>query len=126
MLQISDQKIRRGPKLEGCTFANFGNSSGTEGEPSQKREEKWRKKEKKINAASTGNRTRDLSITDQMSVLTNQVHLKVQFRHRFDQKCPFTDSALASLEPRLFHSKLCLKITLQAMDRFHEPFGTKS
>ena len=31
-----------------------------------------------------------------MSVLTNQVHLKIQFRHRFDQKCPFTDS---------FHSK---------------------
>jgi len=24
--------------------------------------------------------------------LTNQVHLKIQFRHRFDQKCPFTDS----------------------------------
>ena len=24
-------KIRRGPKLEGCAFANFGNSSGTEG-----------------------------------------------------------------------------------------------
>ena len=23
-------KIRRGPKLEGCTFANFGNSSRTE------------------------------------------------------------------------------------------------
>ena len=32
------QKIRRGPKLEGCAFAKFGNSSGTEGEPSQKRE----------------------------------------------------------------------------------------
>ena len=31
-------------------------------------------------------------ITDQMSVLTNQVHLKIQFRHRFHQKCPFTDS----------------------------------
>ena len=31
-------KIRRGPKLEGCAFANFGNSSGTEEEPSQKRE----------------------------------------------------------------------------------------
>ena len=25
-------KIHRGPKLEGCAFANFGNSSGTEGE----------------------------------------------------------------------------------------------
>ena len=24
--------IRRGPKLEGCAFANFGNSSGTGGE----------------------------------------------------------------------------------------------
>ena len=31
-------KIGRGPKLEGCAFANFGNSSGTEGEPSQKRD----------------------------------------------------------------------------------------
>ena len=81
-------KIRRGPKLKGCAFANFGNSSGTEEEPNQKRE----KKEKNNNAAATGNRTRDLSITDQMSVLTNQVHLKIQFRHRFDQKCPFTDS----------------------------------
>ena len=39
-------KIRRGPKLEGCIFANFGNSSGTEGEPSQKRE-KMGEKEKK-------------------------------------------------------------------------------
>ena len=55
-----------------------------------KKREKWEKK--KFNAAATGNRTRDLSITDQMSVLTNQVHLKIQFRHRFDQKCPFTDS----------------------------------
>ena len=26
------EKIRRGPKLEGCVFTNFGNSSGTEGE----------------------------------------------------------------------------------------------
>ena len=89
--KIALLKIRRGPKLEGCAFVNFGNSSGTEGEPSQKRE-KMGAKRKKINAASTGNRTRDLSITDQMSVLTNQVHLKIQFRHRFDQKCPFTDS----------------------------------
>ena len=32
------KKIRRGPKLEGSAFANFENSSGTEGEPSQKRE----------------------------------------------------------------------------------------
>ena len=31
-------KIRRGPKLEGYAFVNFGNSSGTEEEPSQKRE----------------------------------------------------------------------------------------
>ena len=77
--------------MEGCALANFGNSSGTEGEPSQKREKKGGKK-KKINAAATGNRTRDLSITDQMSVLTNQVHLKIQFRHRFVHKCPFTDS----------------------------------
>ena len=82
---------RRGPKLEGYAFANFGNSSGTEEEPSQKREKNG-EKIKIINAASTGNRTRDLSITDQMSVLTNHVHLKIQFRHRFDQKCPFTDS----------------------------------
>ena len=100
------EKIRRGPKLEGCAFVNFGHSSGTEEEPSQKRE-----KRKIINADASGNRTRDLSITDQISVLTNQVHLKIQFRHRFDQKCPFTetryaDSDLASsLEPRLFHSK---------------------
>ena len=58
-----------------------------------KKRQKWVKKErKKINAALTGNRTRDLSITDQMNVLTNQVLLKRQFRHRFDQKCPFTDS----------------------------------
>ena len=28
---VKMQKIRRGPKLEGCAFANFGNSSGTEG-----------------------------------------------------------------------------------------------
>ena len=76
--------------MEGCAFAKFGNSSGTEGEPSQKRE----KNGEKINAAGTGNRTRDPSITDQMSNLTNQVHLKVQFRHRFDQKCPFTESSV--------------------------------
>ena len=39
---------RRGPKLEGCAFANFGNSSGTEEEPSQKREKNgWKKKKKK-------------------------------------------------------------------------------
>ena len=78
-------KIRRSPKLEGWAFANFGSSSGIEEEPSQKRG-------KKVNAVTTGNQTRDLSITDQMSALTNQVHLKIQFRHRFDQKCPFTDS----------------------------------
>ena len=50
------------------------------------------KKGKKINAAATGNRTRDLSITDQMFVLANQVHLKIQFRYRFDQNGPFTAS----------------------------------
>ena len=32
MLIFLYPKIRRGPKLEGCAFANFGNSSGTEGE----------------------------------------------------------------------------------------------
>ena len=42
---MNHPKIRRGPKLEGCAFVNFGNSSGTEEEPSQKRE-KWEKKEK--------------------------------------------------------------------------------
>ena len=63
------------------------NRRGTE----SKKREKWGKRGK-YNATATGNRTRDLSITDQMSVLTNQVHLKIQFRHRFDQKCPFTDS----------------------------------
>ena len=63
-----------------------------------KKERKRGEKEEIINAAATGNRTRDLSITDQMDVLTNQVHLKIHFRHRFDQKCPFTDSVLASLE----------------------------
>ena len=39
----SNLKIRRGPKLEGCAFANFGNSSGAEGKPSQKREKKGEK-----------------------------------------------------------------------------------
>ena len=34
------------PKLAGCAFANFGNSSGTEEEPSQKREKNGRKKKK--------------------------------------------------------------------------------
>ena len=32
------------PKLEGCAFANFGNSSGTGGESSQKREKNGEKK----------------------------------------------------------------------------------
>ena len=40
-------KIRRGPKLEGYAFANFGNSSGTEEEPSQKREKNGGKKKKR-------------------------------------------------------------------------------
>ena len=31
------KKIRRGPKLEGCAFTNFGNSSGTEGESRHER-----------------------------------------------------------------------------------------
>ena len=57
-----------------------------------KKERKMGKKRKIINATATGNRTRDLSIIDQMSVLTNQVHLKIQFRHRFDQKCLSTAS----------------------------------
>ena len=30
--KVADKKIRRGPKLEGYAFANFGNSSETEGE----------------------------------------------------------------------------------------------
>ena len=49
-----------------------------------------------------------------MSVLTNQVHLKIQFRHRFDPKSAhlqtrYTDSDLASLEPRKvsFAFKMC-------------------
>ena len=47
----------------GSTFiyVNFGNSSG----------EKNGEKRKIINAAVTGNRIRDPSITDQISVLTN-------------------------------------------------------
>ena len=32
-LELQFEKIHRGPKLEGCAFAYFGNSSGTEGEP---------------------------------------------------------------------------------------------
>ena len=42
--QFSHSKIRRGPKLEGCAFANFGNSSGSEEEPIQKREKNGEKK----------------------------------------------------------------------------------
>ena len=41
------KKIRRGPKLQGCTFANFVNSSGTEGKPRLKRGKMGGKKEKK-------------------------------------------------------------------------------
>ena len=37
VLQLN-KKIRRGPKLEGCAFANFGNSSGTEENRVKKRE----------------------------------------------------------------------------------------
>ena len=40
-----------------------------------------------------------------MSVLTNQVQLKIQFRHIFDQKCPFTDS-LHRLASRFARTKL--------------------
>ena len=36
----TEEEIHRGPKLEGCSFAKFENSSGTEEEPSQKREKK--------------------------------------------------------------------------------------
>ena len=58
-------KIRKGPKLEGCAFVNFGNSSGTERDPSKKREKNGRKK-KKINAASTGVRkSRNLRISEE-------------------------------------------------------------
>ena len=40
-VNMTDNKIRRGPKLEGYAFANFGNSSGTEGEAAEaKRSEK--------------------------------------------------------------------------------------
>ena len=39
-------RIGRGPKLVGCAFANFGNSSGTEEEPSQKREKNGGKRRK--------------------------------------------------------------------------------
>ena len=41
----SRKKIRRGLKLEGCTFVNFGNLSGTEGESSQKREKNGKKQD---------------------------------------------------------------------------------
>ena len=75
-------------RLRICQLWKFEwNRRGTE----SKKREKWGKK-KKINAAATGNQTRDLSITDHMSAWTNQVHLKIQFRHRFDQKSQITDS----------------------------------
>ena len=92
-LKVMKKYVSRGPKLEDCIcqLCTFEwNRRGTE----SKKRKKWGGKEKKINAAATGNRTRDLSITDQMSALTNQVHLKIQFRHRFDQNCPFTDSSI--------------------------------
>ena len=63
--KIFHLKIRRGPKLEDCAFVKFGNSCGTEEEPSQKREKNG-KKRKIINPAATGNRTPDPSITDQL------------------------------------------------------------
>ena len=34
------KKIRRDPKLEGCVFANFENSSGTEGQSAKVKERK--------------------------------------------------------------------------------------
>ena len=40
------KNVSRGPKLEGCAFVNFRNSSGTEEEPSQKREKNGGKGEK--------------------------------------------------------------------------------
>ena len=57
------------------------NRRGTE----SKKREKWGKR-KIINA--------------QMSVLTKQVQLKIQFRYRFDQNCPFTDYSLHRLGSR--------------------------
>ena len=61
-------KIRRGPKLEGYAFANFGYSSETEGELRQKMGNsfwdslKIRQKIKKLKIAVARNRTRDLAI----------------------------------------------------------------
>ena len=75
-------KRHRGPKLEGCVFVNFGNSSGTEGEPSQKREKNGGKNQ------CCRDRESNPGPVDNWPI----VHLKIQFRHRFDQKCPFTDS----------------------------------
>ena len=40
-----------------------------------------------------------------MSVLTKQVQLKIQFRHRFDQNCPFTDYSLHRLGSRFARTK---------------------
>ena len=79
--QFSHSKIRRGPKLEGCAFGIL------EFRVDQKRN-RVKKERKIINSAATGNRTRDPSITDPMSNLTNQVNLKIQFRHRFVPKVP--------------------------------------
>ena len=71
------------------------------------------RKKKKILADATGNRTRDLSITDLVSVLTNQVHLKIQFRHRFDQKC--SDSLLHRLGSRFARtSSVPLEINMRS------------
>ena len=86
--------IRRGPKLEGCALPTLEIRVELK-EKRVKKREKYGCKKKKINAAATGNQIRDPSITDQMSVLTNQIHLKIQFSHRFDQKALI-----------LFHSKL--------------------
>ena len=78
--------------MEGCAFANFGNSSGTEGETSQKREKIGEEKEN-INAAATGNRTRDPSITDIQiqPVDSNQKFVKMLY---FFVKIEFLDKTL--------------------------------
>ena len=108
--------------MEGCAFAKFGNSSGTEGEP-VKKIRKMGKKRQIINAAATGNRTRDPSITDQMSGLTNQVHLKIQFRHRFDKKVSIhrlVSQTRFSLRSKLFCSTRnhCIQPNLFQLQRY--------
>ena len=68
-------KIRRGPKFKGCTFANFGDSSGTE---SKREKNEGKKKENKINAAATGNRTRGLNVCfDKLGPLEDTVQTQI-------------------------------------------------